>query len=272
MIRCKYLYIMPLTIFIAVAYSFSVHFGEWLKQPLNAVILFILLFLIPSVFNFILMAGLLSRDRKLPFLFFTCGVVLSIVYTWGMDNELLIMLCSLNALLAGCIALFLKRNYHFDEFKELKSLNTPNWIVKLAIKKLLKSEIEKRIKDKANPQIASKISGGMAAGVLTQIVSSGRTDLISDDLISVAMNIADSHLAAFESREHFAGGFHTNEFNPATGLAMTSDYYDAGGDVYGSSLNHDSQFSSDNSISSGFDSHTIDSVSSFGSSFDGRDY
>jgi len=85
MIRCKYLYIMPLTIFTAVAYSFSVHFGEWLKQPLNAVILFVLFFLIPSFFNFILMAGLLSRDRTLPLFFFTCGVVLSIVYTWIMN-------------------------------------------------------------------------------------------------------------------------------------------------------------------------------------------
>ncbi len=272
MIRCKYLLIMPFTIFIAVAYNFSVHFGEWLKQPLNAVIVFVLLFLVPSFFNIISMAGLLSRDRRLPFYFFTCGVFLSVVYTWGMDNELLIMLCSANALLAGCIALFLKRNYHFDEVKELKNLDTPDWIVKSAIKRILKSEVEKRIQDKVNPQVASRISGGVAAGVLTEALSSGQKDLFSDNLISAAMSIADSHFVNFESGDHSVTGSHVNEFNPATGLAMTSDYFDAGGDVYGSALNHDSLFSSDNHISGGFDNHSIDHGSSFSSGFDDSRY
>ncbi len=272
MIRCKYLYIMPLTIFIAVAYNFSVHFGEWLKQPLNAVILFVLLFLIPSVVNFRSMAGLLSRDRKLPFCFFTCGVVLSVVYTWRMDNELLIILCSVNALLAGCIALFLKRNYHFNEVKELKSLNTPDWIVKLAIKKVLRNEVEKRIKNKVNPQVASRISGSVAAGALTKALCSGQEDLFSDKLFSAAISIADSHLMNFEAGEPYSGGSHTNGFNPATGLAMTSDYFDAGGDTYGSALNHDSLFSSDNHISGGFDNHSIDHGSSFSSGFDDSRY
>lgn len=272
MIRCKYLLIMPLTIFIAVAYNFSVHFGEWLKQPLNAVILFVLLFLVPSFFNVLSMAGLLSRDRRLPFYFFTCGVFLSVVYTWGMDNELLIILCSANALLAGCIALFLKRNYHFDEVKELKSLDTPDWIVKSAIKRILKSEVEKRIQDKVNPQVASRISGGVAAGVLTEALSSGQKDLFSDNLIPAAMSIADSHLANFESGNYSVTGSHANDFNPATGLAMTSDYFDAGGDTYGSALNHDSLFSSDNHISGGFDNHSIDHGSSFSSGFDDSRY
>ncbi len=112
----------------------------------------------------------------------------------------------------------------------------------------------------------------MAAGALTKALCSGQEDLFSDKLFSAAISIADSHLMNFEAGEPYSGGSHTNGFNPATGLAMTSDYFDAGGDTYGSALNHDSLFSSDNHISGGFDNHSIDHGSSFSSGFDDSRY
>lgn len=162
--------------------------------------------------------------------------------------------------------------YGKDQAEEMKLKGYPNSVIEKVYKNILFREVEKRIKGKVHPNALSKVAGGIATGVLTETLSSGRADLFSDNLIPAAMSIADSHLANFESGNYSVTGSHANDFNPATGLAMTSDYFDAGGDVYGSALNHDSLFSSDNHISGGFDNHSIDHGSSFSSGFDDSRY
>jgi hypothetical protein len=158
--------------------------------------------------------------------------------------------------------------YGKDQAKEMKLKGYPNSVIEKVYKNILFREVERRIKGKVHPNALSKVAGGIATGVLTETLSSGRADLFSDNLLPAAMSIADSHLANFESGNYSVTGSHANDFNPATGLAMTSDYFDAGGDTYGSALNHDSLFSSDNHISGGFDSHSIDHGSSFSNGFD----
>ncbi|EAC0381479.1 TPA: hypothetical protein N3H29_004366 [Salmonella enterica subsp. enterica serovar Bonn] len=162
--------------------------------------------------------------------------------------------------------------YGKDQAEEMKLKGYPNSVIEKVYKNILFREVERRIKGKVHPNALSKVAGGIATGVLTETLSSGRADLFSDNLIPAAMSIADSHLANFESGNYSVTGSHANDFNPATGLAMTSDYFDAGGDTYGSALNHDSLFSSDNHISGGFDNHSIDHGSSFSSGFDDSRY
>lgn len=162
--------------------------------------------------------------------------------------------------------------YGKDQAKEMKLKGYPNSVIEKVYKNILFREVERRIKGKVHPNALSKVAGGIATGVLTETLSSGRADLFSDNLIPAAMSIADSHLANFESGNYSVTGSHANDFNPATGLAMTSNYFDAGGDTYGSALNHDSLFSSDNHISGGFDNHSIDHGSSFSSGFDDSRY
>lgn len=161
------------------------------------------------------------------------------------------------------LLLFIWNNYWKEDVYLMKKDIAPGWIIKLTIKNVLKNEVKNLFKGKISTPGASR----MATVVLTETLSSGRADLFSDNLISAAMSIADSHLVNFESGNHSA-----NDFNPATGLAMTSDYFDAGGDTYGSFLNHDSLFSSDNNISGGLDNHSIDHGSSFSSGLDDSRY
>ncbi|EOE9495524.1 hypothetical protein SHM90_004558 [Salmonella enterica subsp. enterica serovar Infantis] len=162
--------------------------------------------------------------------------------------------------------------YSEKHVKIMKDEQYPEPIIKKVCENIILRKVERRIKGKVHPNALSKVAGGIATGVLTETLSSGRADLFSDNLIPAAMSIADSHLANFESGNYSVTGSHANDFNPATGLAMTSDYFDAGGDTYGSALNHDSLFSSDNHISGGFDNHSIDHGSSFSSGFDDSRY
>jgi uncharacterized membrane protein YbaN (DUF454 family) len=162
--------------------------------------------------------------------------------------------------------------YGKDQAEEMKLKGYPKSVIEKVYENILFREVEKRIKGKVHPNVVSKVAGGIATGVLAETLSSGRADLFSDNLIPAAMSIADSHLVNFESGNYSVTGSHANDFNPATGLAMTSDYFDAGGDTYGSALNHDSLFSSDNHISGGFDNHSIDHGSSFSSGFDDSRY
>lgn len=162
--------------------------------------------------------------------------------------------------------------YGKDQAEEMKLKGYPKSVIEKVYKNILFREVERRIKGKVHPNAVSKVAGGIATGVLAETLSSGRADLFSDNLIPAAMSIADSHLVNFESGNYSVTGSHANDFNPATGLAMTSDYFDAGGDTYGSALNHDSLFSSDNHISGGFDNHSIDHGSSFSSGFDDSRY
>lgn len=158
--------------------------------------------------------------------------------------------------------------YGKDQAEEMKLKGYPNSVIEKIYKNILFREVERRIKGKVHPNALSKVAGGIATGVLTETLSSGRADLFSDNLIPAAMSIADSHLANFETVNHSITGSYVNDFNPATGLAMTSDYFDAGGDVYGSSLNHDSQFSFGNGVTGDFEHSLIDHGSSFNGSFD----
>jgi len=162
--------------------------------------------------------------------------------------------------------------YGKDQAEEMKLKGYPKSVIEKVYENILFREVERRIKGKVHPNVVSKVTGGIATGVLAETLSSGRADLFSDNLIPAAMSIADSHLVNFESGNYSVTGSHANDFNPATGLAMTSDYFDAGGDTYGSALNHDSLFSSDNHISGGFDNHSIDHGSSFSSGFDDSRY
>ncbi|EGI9512071.1 hypothetical protein IG808_004755 [Salmonella enterica] len=162
--------------------------------------------------------------------------------------------------------------YGKDQAEEMKLKGYPKSVIEKVYENILFREVEKRIKGKVHPNVVSKVAGGIATGVLAETLSSGQADLFSDNLIPAAMSIADSHLVNFDSGNHSVTGSHANDFNPATGLAMTSDYFDAGGDTYGSALNHDSLFSSDNHISGGFDNHSIDHGSSFSSGFDDSRY
>lgn len=158
--------------------------------------------------------------------------------------------------------------YSEKHVKIMKDEQYPESIIKKVCENIIIRKVERRIKGRVHPNALSKVAGGIATGVLTETLSSGRADLFSDNLIPAAMSIADSHLVNFESGNHSVTGSYANDFNPATGLAMTSDYFDAGGDVYGSSLNHDSNFSSGKIIPGGLDSGSIHHDSSFNSGFD----
>lgn len=162
--------------------------------------------------------------------------------------------------------------YGKDQAEEMKLKGYPNSVIKKVYKNILFREVERRIKGKVHPNAVSKVANGIVTGVLADTLSSGRADLFSDNLIPAAMSIADSHFVNFESGEHSVTGSQVNDFNPATGLAMTSDYFDAGGDTYVSSLNHVSLFSYDNNISGGSDNHSIDHGSSFSRGFDDSRY
>ncbi|MDQ0431139.1 hypothetical protein [Pantoea agglomerans] len=119
--------------------------------------------------------------------------------------------------------------YGKDQAEEMKLKGYPSSVIEKVYKNILFREVERRIKGKVHPNALSKVAGGIATGVLTETLSSGRADLFSDNLIPAAMSIADSHLVNFESGDHSMTGSRANDFNPATGLAMTSDYFDAGG-------------------------------------------
>ena len=169
----------------------------------------------------------------------------------------------LGILFVSFLLLFAWNNYRKEDVNLMKKYMAPDWIIKLTVKNIIKNEVRNRFNGKVSYPVASR----MATGVLTETLSSGRSDLFSDNLISTAMSIAEHHIMSFETGEHSVPTSHSNEFNPATGLAMTSDYFDAGGDVYGSSLNHDSHFSNDTSIPSGLDINSIDHGSSFSNGF-----
>lgn len=170
----------------------------------------------------------------------------------------------LGMLFVSFLFLFAWNNYRKEDVNLMKKSIAPDWIIKLTVQNIIKNEVKNRFKGKVSYPVASR----MATGVLAETLSSGRSDLFSDNLISTAMSIAEHHITSFETGGHSVPTSHSNEFNPATGLAMTSDYFDAGGDVYGSSLNHDSHFSNDTSISSSLDSNSIDHGSSFNNGFD----
>ncbi|EIU2314821.1 hypothetical protein L4K04_003741, partial [Salmonella enterica] len=213
----------------------------------------------------------------------------------GKIDECLLILCAINSLISGGVALFLKRNYKSEDIKKLMSLNNPNWVIELAIRNMLRKAMQQRLKGKVSHEIidrvACRIAAGAVAGSLVMkgsdsdidtfascggVLRSGAmsdstleySNYYSDGLISTAMSVAGYYVATVESENHSVTGSHANDFNPATGLAMTSDYFDAGGDAYGSALNHDSIFAYDNDISSELDSHSIDHGSSFNSGFD----
>ena len=266
---------------------------KWIKKESKTVwwipVIFILLYLVSfigseSVFSFyiislviLLVAGifcsivhllLLPKHRNFHLylivgciLLCVCWVILKNIdypcYSFALYSLLGISVVSF-------LLLFIWNNYRKEDVRLMKKGMAPDWIIKLTIKNVLKNEVKSIFKGQVSNPIASR----MATGVLAETLSSGRADLFSDNLIPAAMSIADSHLVNFDSGNHSVTGSHANDFNPATGLAMTSDYFDAGGDVYGCSLNHDSNFSSDNIIPGGFDSGSIHHDSSFNSGFD----
>lgn len=224
---------------------------------------------IPSFISYLVLKNLLSK-HVIACLLIMVFSFLVFVYLFGGDfkqDRNFIFLLALQII--GCVANSMVFFYYGeDEIEAMKLRNYPNSVIEKVYKNILFREVEIRIKGKVHPNAVSKVADGIVTGALAETLSSGRADLFSDNLIPVAMSIADSHLVHFESGEHSVTGSHIYDFNPATGLAMTSDYFDAGGDVYGSSLNHDNNFSGDNSISSGFDSNSINHSDSLSNGFD----
>lgn len=248
--------------------------GIFFYSPYDIVYYIILLGVaIPSFISYLFLRNLLSK-HVIAYLMIMIFSFLVFVYLFGggfKQDRSFIFLLALQII--GCVANSMVFFYYGkDQAEEMKLKGYPSSVIEKVYKNILFREVERRIKGKVHPNALSKVAGGIATGVLTETLSSGRADLFSDNLIPAAMSIADSHLVNFESGDHSVTGSRANDFNPATGLAMTSDYFDAGGDVYGSALNHDSLFSSDNHISGGFDNHSIDHGSSFSSGFDDSRY
>lgn len=244
--------------------------GLFFYSPYNIVYYMILLGVaILSFISYLFLRNLLSK-HVIAYLLIIVFSFLVFVYWFGGDfkqDRNFIFLLALQII--GCVANSMVFFYYGKaQAEEMKLKGYPNSVIEKVYKNILFREVEKRIKGKVHPNALSKVVGGIATGVLTETLSSGRADLFSDNLIPAAMSIADSHLVNFESGNYSVTGSHANDFNPATGLAMTSDYFDAGGDAYGSALNHDSLFAYDNDISSRLDSHSIDHGSSFNSGFD----
>lgn len=163
--------------------------------------------------------------------------------------------------------------FYYDEkhVKIMKDELYPESTIKKVCENIILRKVENRIKGRVHHKAVSRVAGGIASGALAESLSSGRSNLFSDNLISTAMSIAEHHITNFETKGTVTGS-HANGFNPATGVAMTSDYFDAGGDAYGSTLNHDNHFSIDNSMSGVFDSHSINNGSSFNNGFDDNRY
>lgn len=269
---------------------------KWTKKESRTIwlipVMFILLYLIgfkgsKSIFSFyiislvvFLVAGffcsavhllLLPKHRKIHLSLMISCIFLCVCWIALKDTAYQYYSFALYSLLGVLVVSFLLlliwNNYTKEDVHLMEKSITPGWLIKLTVKNVLKNEVRNRFKGNVSNPVASRI----ATGVLTETLSSGRTDLFSDNLIPSAMSIVDHHMTMFETGGGAVANSHTSAFNPATGLAMTSDYYDAGGDVYGSSLNYDSHFSSGHGVS-GVDSHNTDSFNSFGSGFDNRDY
>lgn len=226
-----------------------------------------------SFMSYLFLRSLLSK-HVITYLLIMVFSFLVVVYLFGWNfkqdrNFIFLLAFQIIGCVANSIVFFY---YGEDEIEKMMLRGYPNSVIEKAYKNILFREVERRIKGKVHPIAVSKVADGIATGVLAETLSSGQADLFFENLLPAAMSIADSHLVNFESGDHSVTGSHANDFNPATGLAMTSDYLDAGGDTYGSSLNHDSLFSYDNNISGGLDNHSIDHGSSFSSGFDDSRY
>lgn len=228
-------------------------------------------FLIAGVFCSVVHLLLLPKHRRIHLSLVVGFVLLCVCWVISNNTDYPGYFISLYSLLGISVISFLLilfwNNYRKEDVHLMKIGGAPNWIIKLTIKNILKKEVNNRLEGKISSPAASQL----AAGALTEALSPGRSNLFSDNLISTAMSIAEHHISNFETKGTVTGS-HANGFNPATGVAMTSDYFDAGGDAYGSTLNHDNHFSIDNSMSGVFDSHSINNGSSFNNGFDDNRY
>lgn len=235
--------------------------------------LFFVIPLLGTTFAMFKLHGVLLKKHRLWMAgFYILGLFLSLMFSAfhkieSVDINFSIALFFSQLLI--CI-IFYGVFFYYDEkhVKVMKDELYPESTIKKVCENIILRNIERRIKGKVHHKALSRVAGGIASGVLAETLSSGRSDLFSDSLIPAAMSFAEHQLKTFETGGCSVTSPHANGFNPATGLAMTSDYFDAGGDVYGSSLNHDGNFSSDNIMPGGFDSGSIHHDSSFNSGFD----
>jgi len=228
----------------------------------------LIVFLVAGIFCSVVHLLLLPKHRSIHLFLMVSCVPLCMLWITLKNTDypcyFIALYSLLGILFVSFLLLFAWNNYRNEDVHSMVKGKAPDWIIKLTVQNIIKNEVKNRFKGKVSYPVASR----MATGVLTETLSSGRSDLFSDNLISTAMSIAEHHITFFETGGHSVPTSHSNEINPATGLAMTSDYFDAGGDVYGSSLNHDSHFSSDTTIPSSLDSNSIDHGSSFSNGFD----
>ncbi len=246
-----------------------------------------------SFCNYLFLKKLLSKHVviyffSMAFLFLVTAYLLD----WYFNQDgIFIFLLTLH--IVGCLVNSIV--FHFYGMKQLEIMEAKGYscadikevAVNIVYKELIKGLRGKFLPMVNKEQIARYIASGVVAGNLvmkgtdsvvscegvTQLsalngLSLGNSGSHIDSMVETAMSIAANHLADFEHGDYSVINSHINGFNPATGLAMTSDYFDAGGDVYGSSLNHDSQFSFGNGVTGDFEHSLIDHGSSFNGSFD----
>lgn len=280
---------------------FTISVFAYMESTINEKSSFLILAipLLITTFLFFKLYDFLVKKHRLMFAWcFFITVTISAVFAFFYGNffEFYFSVALFISQVSMCVFFYAIFFYYTEKhINIMRSDNYSKPVIKKVAENIVYRNVVKGLKDKVPPQavdqVAKRIAVGAVAGSLAMKYSGFDFDTLtsdsdaqqpvamnsmpfeypnnhSDDLISTAMSIADSHLVNFESGNYSVTGSHANDFNPATGLAMTSDYFDAGGDAYGSALNHDSLFAYDNDISSRLDSHSIDHGSSFNSGFD----